>query len=237
MAPTLRSPTSGNPGQPLSSPAAWREIRTVYTCAMVERLPDAVGKRPYLRPDARRRQLLDAASAVFLREGLTGLTMVAVANEANVSRRLVYDHFEDLGSFYEAFFEDRAALLLEAIDRIQVGTGPAGLAAAAAQRFEALLSIPIEDLCAIRLVIADTTTRDLDRVRTRIRHRLEGDWLAAARELGADMTRARAMLWTLMTAFLTLADLVERDEIDAEKAASIVNELVVALSAGPPAPG
>jgi AcrR family transcriptional regulator len=201
---------------------------------MVERLPDAVGKRPYLRPDARRRQLLDAASRVFLREGLTGLTMVAVATEANASRRLVYDHFEDLGAFYEAFFEDRVVHFLEAIYRIEVGNGPVGLADAAVQRFAVLLSIPIEDRCAIRLVLADTSTRDLDRARARMRRQMEGGWLAAADALGVDPTRARAMLWTVMNAFLALTDLVDREEIDVAMATSIVNDLVASLAAYPP---
>ncbi len=178
--------------------------------------------------------MLDAASAVFVREGLTGLTMVAVATEANASRRLVYDHFEDLGSFYEAFFEDRASHFLDAIHRIELGSDATGLAEATVHRFEALLAIPSEDLRAIRLVIADTSTRELDGVRARIRLRMEGDWVAIATELGADVTRARAMLWTLMNAFLALADLVEREEIGVAVATSIVIDLVGPLAARPP---
>ena len=52
--------------------------------------------RPYLRPDERRRQLLEAASRLFDRGGFTAVTMSAVAAEAGASRRLVYDHFADL---------------------------------------------------------------------------------------------------------------------------------------------
>ncbi len=65
--------------------------------------------RAYLRPDERRRQLLDAASRLFDRGGFTAITVSAVATEAGASRRLVYDHFADLGDLYAAFFEDRVA--------------------------------------------------------------------------------------------------------------------------------
>jgi hypothetical protein len=96
------------------------------------------------------------------------------------------------------------------------------------------LSIPIEDRCAIRLVLADTSTRDLDRARARMRRQMEGGWLAAADALGVDPTRARAMLWTVMNAFLALTDLVDREEIDVAMATSIVNDLVASLAAYPP---
>ncbi|MSW21139.1 MAG: TetR family transcriptional regulator, partial [Actinobacteria bacterium] len=64
-------------------------------------------KRSYLRPPERRRQLLDATTAVVRRDGLTALTMVAVAAEAGVSRRLVYNHFPDLATLARTFVADR----------------------------------------------------------------------------------------------------------------------------------
>ena len=42
--------------------------------------------------------------------------MVALAAEADVSRRLVYDHFPDLGTLYDAFFDNRVAGYLARID-------------------------------------------------------------------------------------------------------------------------
>jgi AcrR family transcriptional regulator len=193
---------------------------------------DVGAKRTYLRPDDRRRQLLDAASRVFLRDGLAGLTMVALAKEAHASRQLVYDHFGDLASLYEAFFEDRASRYLAAIDDVERVPGPVGPADAAVRRFQALLSMSTEDRRAIRLVIADTSTLELDGVRTRLRRRLERHWLGAATALGVERKVARAMIWTLMSAFLALADLVDRHEIDAARATSIVTDLVSALSVG-----
>jgi AcrR family transcriptional regulator len=168
---------------------------------------------------------------VFLRDGLAGLTMVALAKEAHASRRLVYDHFGDLGSLYEAFFEDRLSQYLAAIDDVAHDPDLGGPGDAAVRRFQALLLMPTEDLRAIRLVVADTSTPELDGVRARLRRRLERHWLGATTALGVDRKVARAMIWTLMSAFLALADLVDRHEIDAARATAIVNDLVTTLSA------
>ena len=54
--------------------------------------------RPYLRAELRRNQLLEAADRLFARSGYAGITMQAVAAEAGVSRRLVYDHFSDVST-------------------------------------------------------------------------------------------------------------------------------------------
>lgn len=196
---------------------------------VVEGSSDVGVKRPYLRPDDRRRQLLDAASRVFLRDGFSGLTMVALAKEAGASRRLVYDHFADLGSLYDAFFDECASHYLAAIDGDEQPFVPAE---AAARRFQLLLSMPTEVHRALRLVVADTSTPELARVRERLRRRLERHWLSAAIALGLDRKVARAMIWTLMSAFLALADLVDRREIDADSATSIVRGLAATASVG-----
>jgi TetR/AcrR family transcriptional repressor of mexJK operon len=41
------------------------------------------------------RAIMDAAARVFLREGFAGATVDAIAGEAGVSKRTVYNHFED----------------------------------------------------------------------------------------------------------------------------------------------
>ncbi|MGE5211731.1 MAG: TetR/AcrR family transcriptional regulator, partial [Acidobacteriota bacterium] len=131
-------------------------------------------KRPYLATDDRRRQLLDAAARLFAREGYAGLTMVALAAEAGVSRRLVYDHFPDLASLYSAFFDDRAERYLDAIaaavDDADASASP--FAAAFAQ----LLAMPADDQRALRVLVADPGLADLDPVRERFRHHVEQQW-------------------------------------------------------------
>lgn len=62
-------------------------------------------KRNYMSSDQRRQQLLEVAAGMVDRDGWNGLTMISLAENAGVSRQLVYQHFKSL--------ED---LLLETID-------------------------------------------------------------------------------------------------------------------------
>lgn len=179
-------------------------------------------KRPYLNVDDRRRQLIDAASRLFVREGYAGMTMVALAAEAGVSRRLVYDHFPDLASLYAAFFDDRAERYLAAIDTAVTNAHDAPSAFAGA--FAHLLAMPAEDQRAIRLLIADPGLPDLGPLRDAFRHHVEQQWLAKL-AAGDDQHR-RAVLWTLVSGLFGLADLVARGETPPDVAMSVAAGLV-----------
>ncbi|MEZ5138643.1 MAG: TetR/AcrR family transcriptional regulator [Acidimicrobiales bacterium] len=164
-----------------------------------------MGTRAYLRPEARRRQLLDAASRLFDRGGFTAVTMSAVAAEAGASRRLVYDHFADLATLYEAFFDDRVARYATAIDAASTGgDGPAARSIGGAVR--ELLAIPPEDLRPLHLLLADGATPELAGARERLRSHLQARWLPALAPLGLDRATADALLWTLASSFVTLAE-------------------------------
>jgi AcrR family transcriptional regulator len=82
-----------------------------------------------LAPAQRRRQLLDAVGRLIKRVGLARVTMVAVAAEAGVSRRLLYDHFADLSTLLRDFAIDTLARALAPsagwADRAVVGPGDA----------------------------------------------------------------------------------------------------------------
>jgi AcrR family transcriptional regulator len=175
--------------------------------------------RPYLRGEARRRQLLDAAARLFVRGGYDALTMVALAEEAGVSRRLVYDHFPDLPALYDAFFTDRTARHLDGIDAA-LARGGTDRVVAFSGAFAQLLAIPPDDRRAIRLVLTDVGRSDLDDLRDRVRAHVERRWLPALAGSG-DRRVARARLWMLVSALFALADLVDRDEIAASTAADL----------------
>jgi len=74
-------------------------------------------------PDARRRQLLDAALNIIARDGYAGVSIDAIAREADVTRPVVYGVFDDLQSLLYALLDrtERRALrqLVEAMP-----TGP-----------------------------------------------------------------------------------------------------------------
>lgn len=187
-----------------------------------------MGTRAYLRPDARRRQLLEATSRLFDRGGFGAITMTAVASEAGASRRLVYDHFADLGSLYEAFFVERVARYAAAIDRASAPSGggsPRSIAAAVHE----LLAVPAEDLRAIHLLLADSATPELARARDALRSHLQARWLPTLGALGVDVEVAGALLWALASSFVTLADLVHRGELAPDAAESLASAVTASL--------
>jgi AcrR family transcriptional regulator len=130
-----------------------------------------VSTRPYLPTNDRRRQLLDAASRVFAREGYAGMTMAALADEAQVSRRLVYNHFPNLSTLYEQFFIDRAARYLAAIAEANADYD-GDLQKAMEATFRLLLEIPNDDLRAVRLVFGDSGLAELEDARESMRRHI-----------------------------------------------------------------
>lgn len=181
--------------------------------------------RAYLSQLHRREQILAATAAVFAREGILGLSMVAVANEARVSRRLIYDHFSDLSSLIECFFDDYATRYIAAIDAtVDVTEGPSASFIAG---FRQLLALPEVERRALHLLVVDTGLRDLDRVRLRFRHLIEERWLDAMPEADA---AGRAQLWTLACGLLGLAALVASADITETAAIDIATRLAQSAS-------
>ncbi|MFN8018522.1 MAG: TetR/AcrR family transcriptional regulator [Acidimicrobiales bacterium] len=187
-----------------------------------------MGARAYLRSDDRRRQLLDAASRLFDRGGLTAITMSAVAAEAGASRRLVYDHFADLPALYEAFFDDRVARYAAAIDAASAAAAD-GRGRSIAGAVTALMAIPAEDLRAIHLLLADHATPELAGARDALRAHLQARWLPALAALAVEAEVAGALLWTLASSFVTLAELAHRGELDPAAAEALASAMVAGL--------
>jgi AcrR family transcriptional regulator len=183
--------------------------------------------RPYLPAAERRRRLLDAAARCFARDGYGGLTMVALAEEAGVSRRLVYNHFPDLASLYEAYFDDRTRRYLDAIDDA-VATGGTDRLAAFTGAFRQLLAMPADDQRAIRALVTDPARADLAPLHHRVRAHVEARWLAPFRARVDDPALARALLWTVVNGLFGLADVVARGELSVDDAVQLASALVQA---------
>lgn len=187
-----------------------------------------MGERAYLRADARRRQLLDAASRLFEQDGFTAITMSAVAAEAGASRRLVYDHFSDLGDLYAAFFEDRVARYAAAIDHASApgsAGGPRSFEGAAGE----LLAVPAQDLRAIQLVLADSAAAELAGARAALRDHLRSRWLPVLEPMGIAQDTADALLWSLASSFVTVADHVQRGALAPEAGLELAAALAASL--------
>src|SRR2546430_8970151 len=71
----------------------------------VEETPTRRRYAPRMPPAERREQLIDAALAVILEQGYSGVSIEVIAREAGVTRPVVYDHFPNLGRLLHALVE------------------------------------------------------------------------------------------------------------------------------------
>jgi AcrR family transcriptional regulator len=69
-------------------------------------------------PAERREQLIDAALAVILDQGYSGVSIEAIAREAGVTRPVVYDHFPNLGRLLHALVEREERISLEQLEQV-----------------------------------------------------------------------------------------------------------------------
>jgi AcrR family transcriptional regulator len=174
-------------------------------------------RRPYLNIDERRRQLLDATGRLAGRSGVDGLTMVAVAKEAGVSRQLVYEHFHDLPGLVSALVFDRVSKL-DAMIAEALRHAPAAGAANALRAAAGMLALPASDRHIIRtlLALASVPEHELADLATGLRARMIDRWSSALRT--TDSPRSRALIWALIHAAFGLGDQVDAGEVTIEQA-------------------
>ena len=80
------------------------------------------GGRPTLAEASRRqRQLLDVAGAMFMRQGLAGTSIDAVADAAGMSKRTVYARYADKNELFGAVLRDLIERCVVPITRFQSG--------------------------------------------------------------------------------------------------------------------
>ncbi len=85
----------------------------------IEETPPRAGRLPR---SARRRQLLDAALAVFTTQGYHAAAMDDIADRAGVSKPVLYQHFPGKRDLYLALLDESAAALMAAVRRAMSST-------------------------------------------------------------------------------------------------------------------
>ena len=84
----------------------------------VEETPARRRYAPRMPPAERREQLIDAALAVILEQGYSGVSIEAIAREAGVTRPVVYDHFPNLGRLLYALVEREERISVEQLEQV-----------------------------------------------------------------------------------------------------------------------
>jgi AcrR family transcriptional regulator len=194
-----------------------------------------VTKRSYLPAGVRRSLILEAASRLISRDGLHGLTMVAVAKEAGISRQLVYDHFPDLPRLFEAAFAEQARQYALGLDDV-FALGAREAATLASRLFEHMLSLGPETRRVVRALISGAIPVELAGVREQFRATIGNRWSPWFRAWGLDDQSSHALVWVMTASYLSLAELVDDGEISAEGGASIMAMLADGIAGRVPLP-
>jgi AcrR family transcriptional regulator len=195
----------------------------------------AAEPRPYLRAEARRTQLLDAAAAVVGREGVGNLTIAAVAVEAGVSRQWVYEHFADLDELYRSLILDRFAVIDAALDVAKARLTGLELVSFTARQ---LFALAPADRRILRGLVdgAGWNRPELAGIESELRERILGRWTGIVGRAGYDALEARSIVWAVVNAIFGLADQVERESLDVERAVALLETLVTTFNR-PSGPG
>lgn len=194
----------------------------------------AAKKRSYLAKDDRRLALLQTAAAVVEKHGWPALTMIAVAEQAKVSRQLVYQHFESLD---QLMVETMTQIFREGFERVREGIQRnTGNIASLTQAVEELaFNSPPGRARALWQMITATYSDSAEtaRMSRRLRHLLTNLWMPVGRDaFGLKDTEARVMIWMLHMAFWGAHQLVDEGEVDRETAMRLFVWMLTQIQAG-----
>jgi AcrR family transcriptional regulator len=191
-------------------------------------------KRSYLAKDDRRVALLETAAAVVEKQGWPALSMISVAEQANVSRQLVYQHFESLD---ELMTETMTHIFREGYERvresIQRNAGNVASLTAAVDGLTFNLS-PGRTRALWHMITATySDSPEATRMSRRLRHLLTSLWMPVASEaFGMKDVQARVLVWMLHMAYWGAHQLIEEGEVDRETAMALFIWLLTQAQAG-----
>lgn len=179
----------------------------------------------YLSADDRRTDLLEAAGRLFARGGIDALTMTAVAQEAAVSRALVYQYFPDQDALAVAYFDGRISQYFGAIDATLDPAAPPVDRAVAGLR--ELLTLEASSLQAVTTVLASHGDERLAPVRARLRDTTLQRWEPFF-TADSDLAVAAAAAEVLIAALATLALATKSGQLTIEQADRMLREYAAA---------
>jgi AcrR family transcriptional regulator len=195
----------------------------------IERETTPSTKRPYLRADARREMILEAAERVIARDGLARLSMIGVAHEAHVSRQLIYRHFASRSELLVGLVEHHFSLIEGDFLESALRHGdPRDLLR---ERFSLALTLPLRDQLLVRSVFsgADQLEPDLAPGVAQLRDQLIRRWTALGIDSYGDDEIGRARVWSLFHVVFGLWDLIGAGELARDEAFAILIDQVDAV--------
>lgn len=191
-------------------------------------------KRSYLAKDDRRAALLKTAAEVVEKHGWPGLSMIAVAEQARVSRQLIYQHFESLDQLMAETMTEIFRELYESM-RESIRSNPGNITDLTlfAERMTFNLS-PGRTRALWQMITATySDSAEASRMSRRLRHLLTNLWLPTTRDaFGLPERETRALIWMLHMAFWGTHQLVDEGEIAREDASRLFLWMLTQIQAG-----
>ena len=183
-----------------------------------------------LPPDERRAQVLEAARAVFARDGFAGASAAAVAREAGVTRSLVHHYFSSRRKLFLGVLEELAERLPAAIR-----TDLEGLPLVDVVRTNAtsLLDAGERDRDAwVALLAAAGADPDVEQILDRARNRAIDRMLVNQRAALGDVPELRLVLRVYLgAAEAALGEWIVHDRATRAQAEVMVRETLLAMVA------
>ncbi len=176
---------------------------------------EAPSRRRHLSREDRRTALLDVAVGVVEKQGWPALSMISVAEAAQVSRQLVYQHFGSVEELMKATMSHIFRDVYEGIvEKIQRGPGTLDEVVMAAENLT--FDLPPNRAHALWQILTATNSGQPDAARAslRIRHLVAKMWTPTVRsvfDLGEQ--EGKALAWMLCMAFWGGHQLVSDGEI------------------------
>jgi hypothetical protein len=191
----------------------------------------ATEKRLYLGKDDRRKQLLQAASALVEKQGWSVLSMSALAESTGVSRQLIYQHFPNLEALLSA---TSWAIFVGTMDgtRDAIMQHPTDLKAAIMAAELVTLDMPVGQGDALWQLVAgmDLGMPELESIRVGIRDVIIGLWVPPVRKLkGLDEENAKSLVWMMIMAFWATRNMIRDQVVSREVGLKQFHNLIEAL--------
>lgn len=174
-------------------------------------------------PEERRRQIFDATGRLMLRDGIGAVTMIAVAEESGLSRRLLYDHFADLDTLLRDYVFETLARALTPDEPWAVLPAPVDNDGDVPREvFRVIMSLDAEQRTLIQLIRAPKLSTDLTLARAVVEHNAVARW-RRHRPL-AELTDDQVLLLAgmIIDLALDLAEAVDAGLVTVDVASEVV---------------
>lgn len=191
-------------------------------------------KRAYLAKGDRRQALLETAASVVEQRGWQALSMISVAEHAQVSRQLVYEHFD---TAEQLMAETMTQIFRDAYERVRatIQGHPGNIAdlAESAERLTFELS-PGRARALWQMITATySESAETKRISRRLRHLLTNLWAPVAQDaFNLEQRESRAVTWMLHMAFWGAHQLVDEGEVDRDTASKLFVWMITQIQAG-----